>query len=214
LTGCPLTAAATHCRPRRISGKTTSGCVLTRRRCGAIEIDDRAREVYRANHPEVAFLGNDIRDADPLEIMRRMRLRPGQLDLLAGCPPCQGFSRIRRKNRRGAKADERNMLIDNFAAIVETLRPKNLMLENLPGLADYPRFRAFKKGADQWCLSRTEEPRSGEGVPKNPDLSTKATTGSTILPKKSVRTRRVPCRSTGWRPHHLRRPRADPAFSF
>ncbi len=116
---------------------------------GAIEIDDRAREVYRANHPEVAFLGNDIRDADPLEIMRRMRLRPGELDLLAGCPPCQGFSRIRRKNRRGAKADERNMLIDNFALIVETLRPKNLMLENVPGLADYPRFRAFKKSIER-----------------------------------------------------------------
>jgi DNA (cytosine-5)-methyltransferase 1 len=116
---------------------------------GAIEIDDRARQVYRANHPEVAFLANDIREADPRGIMRRLRLRPGELDLLAGCPPCQGFSRIRRKNRRGAKADERNMLIDDFAAIVEALRPKNLMLENVPGLADYPRFRAFKKNIER-----------------------------------------------------------------
>jgi DNA (cytosine-5)-methyltransferase 1 len=112
---------------------------------GAIEIDDKAREVYRANHPEVAFLANDIRDADPMKIMRRLRLRPRELDLLAGCPPCQGFSRIRRKNKRGAKADERNTLIDDFALFVETLLPKNLMLENVPGLADYPRFRAFGK---------------------------------------------------------------------
>ncbi|MGY4432828.1 DNA (cytosine-5)-methyltransferase 1 [Bradyrhizobium sp. F1.13.1] len=112
---------------------------------GAIEIDDKAREVYQANHPEVAFLGNDIRDADPIEIMSRLRLRPRELDLLAGCPPCQGFSRIRRKNKRGAKADERNMLIDDFARFVEALLPKNLMLENVPGLADYPRFRAFRQ---------------------------------------------------------------------
>jgi DNA (cytosine-5)-methyltransferase 1 len=116
---------------------------------GAIEIDDKARGVYRANHPEVAFIGNDIRDVDPREIMRRLRLRPGELDLLAGCPPCQGFSRIRRKNRRGAKADERNRLIDNFALIVEALRPKNLMLENVPGLADYPRFRAFRTNIER-----------------------------------------------------------------
>jgi DNA (cytosine-5)-methyltransferase 1 len=112
---------------------------------GAIEIDEKARQVYSANHPEVTFLENDIRDADPVEIMRRLRLRPGELDLLAGCPPCQGFSRIRRKNKRGARADERNMLIDNFALFVEALRPKNLMLENVPGLADYPRFRAFRQ---------------------------------------------------------------------
>jgi DNA (cytosine-5)-methyltransferase 1 len=105
---------------------------------GAIEIDQKAREVYRANHPDVAFLANDIREADPFEIMRRMRLRPGQLDLLAGCPPCQGFSRILRKNKPGARADERNMLIDNFAQFVEALLPKNLMLENVPGLADFP----------------------------------------------------------------------------
>lgn len=116
---------------------------------GAIEIDVRAREVYRANHPEVTFLAGDIREADPRDIMRRLRLRPGELDLLAGCPPCQGFSRIRRKNRRGAKADERNMLIDNFFTIVEVLRPKNLMLENVPGLADYPRFLAFKRNIER-----------------------------------------------------------------
>jgi DNA (cytosine-5)-methyltransferase 1 len=112
---------------------------------GAIEIDEKARDVYRANHPEVAFLANDIRNADPIEIMRRLRLRPGQLDLLAGCPPCQGFSRIRRKNKPGARADERNMLIDNFSLFVEALLPKNLMLENVPGLADYPRFHAFRR---------------------------------------------------------------------
>jgi DNA (cytosine-5)-methyltransferase 1 len=112
---------------------------------GAIEIDAKAREVYSANHPEVAFLAEDIRNADPLKIMKRLRLKRGQLDLLAGCPPCQGFSRIRRKNKRGATADGRNSLIDDFATFVEAFRPKHLMLENVPGLADYPRFQNFRR---------------------------------------------------------------------
>ena len=102
-----------------------------------IEIDDRARHVYALNHPEV-FLGcNDIRKVCPERLMAELKLQKGELDLLAGCPPCQGFSRIRRKNRRGSKRDNRNSLIKEFERFVEIFWPKAVMMENVPALAEY-----------------------------------------------------------------------------
>ncbi len=57
----------------------------------AIEIDPLAVETYKANHKQVVVWQNDIRDISAAAVMRRLKICRGQLDLLAGCPPCQGF---------------------------------------------------------------------------------------------------------------------------
>lgn len=75
--------------------------------------------------------------------MRELGIKPGQLDLLAGCPPCQGFSRIRTRNKSSSDADARNDLIFEFLRFVRGFRPKAVMLENVPALKDDPRFQVF-----------------------------------------------------------------------
>ncbi len=109
----------------------------------AIELDEKARQTFTLNHPDVWLAGKDIRDTDPCKLMNDLGLKPGELDLLAGCPPCQGFSRIRKRNKNNAISDDRNKLIDNFANFVLVMQPKLIMLENVPGLADYHRFKEF-----------------------------------------------------------------------
>ena len=47
---------------------------------------------YRANHPEVLVDEKDIRQIECKKLMGLLGLKKGDLDLLAGCPPCQGFS--------------------------------------------------------------------------------------------------------------------------
>lgn len=106
----------------------------------AVEIDKRARETYTLNHPEVPLIGEDIRQTYPIRVMRDMGLKKGELDLLAGCPPCQGFSRLRKRNRIRAARDNRNALIDDFARYVRVFKPKLVMMENVPGLEDHYRF--------------------------------------------------------------------------
>ena len=106
----------------------------------AIEIDERARQTYQMNHPEVWLAGADIRDADPRKLMRALKLRRGELDLLAGCPPCQGFSRIRKRNKTRAARDDRNALINEFGRFVGAFRPKLIMMENVPGLMQHFRL--------------------------------------------------------------------------
>ncbi|VWD49128.1 DNA cytosine methyltransferase [Burkholderia contaminans] len=106
----------------------------------AVEIDRKAQETYRLNHPKVRLYAQDIRGLDPAEVLRGAGLKPGELDLLAGCPPCQGFSRLRTKNQRTSVKDERNDLVADFLRFVEIMQPKTIMLENVPGLAKDARF--------------------------------------------------------------------------
>jgi DNA (cytosine-5)-methyltransferase 1 len=108
----------------------------------AVECDPLACETYEANHPEVRMWRDDIRNVPPQVMRLALGLRPGELDLLAGCPPCQGFSSVRTRNG-GSVPDPRNDLIDDFAAYVAEFRPEAVMLENVPGLGKDPRFAAF-----------------------------------------------------------------------
>lgn len=109
----------------------------------AVEIAHRACETYRLNHSDVALLTEDIRKVSAAKLLRATGLKKGQLDLLAGCPPCQGFSTLRARNGQAAAEDPRNDLIDEFARLALALRPKMIMMENVPALARYEKFIDF-----------------------------------------------------------------------
>jgi DNA (cytosine-5)-methyltransferase 1 len=112
---------------------------------GAVELDPLAAETYRSNFPSVRLWEMDIRGLSVARILRELRLRPGQLDLLAGCPPCQGFSSLRSLNGHQTVADERNDLVLEFQRFVRGLRPKAVMLENVPALASDSRLATLRR---------------------------------------------------------------------
>lgn len=74
---------------------------------------------------------NDIRDLDPQKVLEDCGLKPGQLDLLVGGPPCQSFSTA---GKRGTTQDERGALLWQFLKFVEVLQPKFFVIENVRGL--------------------------------------------------------------------------------
>ena len=111
---------------------------------GAIDIDEAACESYSLNHPEVNLWQTDIKDLTATEVLEKLKIKPGELDLLAGCPPCQGFSSIRTLNG-GPAEDERNDLVFEFLRLVKELRPKSIMMENVPGLAKDKRIDTFRE---------------------------------------------------------------------
>lgn len=115
----------------------------------AVELDSKARETYVLNHKDVPLVGTDIRKVTAAQLMRSSRLKRGQLDLMAGCPPCQGFSTLRARNGRPAAPDSRNELIDEFARLALALRPKMVMMENVPALAKYEKFARFVQNLEQ-----------------------------------------------------------------
>ncbi len=103
---------------------------------GAVDNSPLAVQAYRANHDHVRTWRRDIRRLDPAIVARELEIEHGQLGLLAGCPPCQGFSTIRTRRRATNVEDSRNGLVAQFARWAEVLKPRALMMENVPGLAD------------------------------------------------------------------------------
>ena len=110
---------------------------------GAVDVDPLSIKTYQANHKDVAVWETDIRDLKTAEVKSTLGLSKGDLDLLTGCPPCQGFSTMRTLNGAFVVNDPRNDLLLEFLRFVEELRPRTVMMENVPGLAADGRFEAF-----------------------------------------------------------------------
>lgn len=107
---------------------------------GAVELEKNAAATYRANHPEVAMFNEDVSTIKG-ETLRKLS-SSGQIDLLAGCPPCQGFSSLTSKYK---KPHPGNLMVKEMTRLVQEIQPRAIMMENVPGLRDKGKqlFREF-----------------------------------------------------------------------
>lgn len=94
----------------------------------ANEYDSSIAAAYRLNHPETKVIVADIRE---LPLAQTFGEHRGQIDVVIGGPPCQGFSQ---KGQRKTIYDERNFLFEHFVSVVNFLRPKYFVMENVPNL--------------------------------------------------------------------------------
>lgn len=108
----------------------------------ALDNDSVAAESYRRTlgiEPLVA----DVRRVTGRALLRRAGIKKGELTVLIGCPPCQGFTSHRRERRAGW--DVRNRLLDEYVRLVDETRPRFIVFENVPGL---------ERGRGRWRLAR------------------------------------------------------------
>jgi DNA (cytosine-5)-methyltransferase 1 len=105
----------------------------------AFDNDANSILTYRLNHPQTKVFEGDIRNVDTADIKKILGDSP--LHLLAGCPPCQGFSSMRRLNKKRSKKDDRNNLVLEYLRFVKELKPLTIMMENVPGLVNYTQFK-------------------------------------------------------------------------
>ncbi len=97
----------------------------------ANELVSAYAETYRHNHPDTDLIVGDVREVSETNIRRRLGVAKGEVDLLAGGPPCQGFS-INAPMR--SLDDDRNHLFKEYIRIAEELLPKAILIENVPGI--------------------------------------------------------------------------------
>lgn len=95
------------------------------------DIDAACAATYRRNFAFHPFVQADIRDLSGNQLIRDAGIRRGDLDLLIGGPPCQGFSIIGSRLAH----DPRNDLFREFLRIGGELQPRCMVIENVPGLA-------------------------------------------------------------------------------
>lgn len=103
-----------------------------------VEIDSESRETLRRNRPRWRLSDpGDIHLLEPAELLRQAGLKPRQLGLLAGGPPCQPFSKSMywRTGDAPRLRDPRAKTLHAYLDVVEATLPKALLLENVRGLA-------------------------------------------------------------------------------
>lgn len=94
----------------------------------ANEYDKSIAEAYIANHQNTKMIVGDITTLDLKNTFGSYR---GKVDVIIGGPPCQGFSQ---KGQRKTIHDERNFLFKYYVSVVDLVKPKYFVMENVPNL--------------------------------------------------------------------------------
>lgn len=102
----------------------------------AVELEKSAADTYSANLKRIPVIIDDIRNVTGAQLKKFSPT--GKIDLISGCPPCQGFTSLTAKYE---KDDPRNALIGEMLRIIKEVRPTAVMMENVPGLETRGRYR-------------------------------------------------------------------------
>lgn len=111
----------------------------------AVENDPDAAASYSKN-VGIAPIVCDIRRVTGAELRRVAGLSRGELTVLLGCPPCQSYTVLRRGSAEIEADRKRYGLVSEFARFCRALRPRHVVLENVPGMVDgrgKPEFEAL-----------------------------------------------------------------------
>jgi len=107
----------------------------------ANEVHPHPCMTLRHNFPSVPVVNASIKDLTGADLLRAAGVRTGaEVDLVAGGPPCQGFSTAGMKD----ECDPRNTLIGDFIRIVKEIRPRYFLLENVTGLVTLHNGKLFE----------------------------------------------------------------------
>jgi DNA (cytosine-5)-methyltransferase 1 len=109
----------------------------------AVDNDLVACKTY-ARNLGLAPICRDLRFFSGEQILESCDLKRGDVDLVVGCPPCQGFSSLRRTRYPDCR-DSRKSLVTVFLKRIAEIRPKAAILENVPGIATSKGLRYLNK---------------------------------------------------------------------
>jgi DNA (cytosine-5)-methyltransferase 1 len=107
-----------------------------------VDHDKRALAAHSVNFPQSKHARLDLGNTSAADLLKAADVQHGAVDVIAGGPPCQGFSVIGKRD----SADNRNQLIVDFFRIVAALEPRVFILENVPGVL-HPRFSGILENA-------------------------------------------------------------------
>lgn len=93
---------------------------------GFLELEDDLRRIYKLNFPNSVEIGSDITKVTQ-DSLERFSKALGDVDVIIGGPPCQGFSLSGKRD----VSDPRNQLFKHYLRFVDAFRPKVAVLENV-----------------------------------------------------------------------------------
>jgi len=125
---------------------------------------------YVKNFPSTKFVGESIAKISPEDFCELVGVKPNQVDLLAGGPPCQGFSKNVPRSQREIDS-KNNQLVNTFLSYCEAIRPKAILMENVAemrnGFGEAYTQSIFKRlGAAGYTVSESVVNAADFGVPQ------------------------------------------------
>ena len=94
----------------------------------------------KTNNPSVKTILGDITE-DEIKQKIYKEVKKYSIDLIAGGPPCQGFSYAGKR----FVDDPRNKLFKEFYEIVKNISPKTILIENVPGMLTLDKGRIYEE---------------------------------------------------------------------
>lgn len=99
--------------------------------CAGVDTFEAAGRTFKATHPHASFIKKPIENVTIDELIAASGIKPGNLAVLAGGPPCQAFSV---NNRQRGMHDARATLFQEYLRVVEGMRPEWIVMENVLGI--------------------------------------------------------------------------------
>jgi len=98
---------------------------------GGVDADPVALKSYAGAFADAISLRQDLLERTAPQVLKEAGIKRGDVDVLLGGPPCQPFSVY---NHRRGTADRRCSLVSRFLHFAGALRPRSVVMENVPGL--------------------------------------------------------------------------------
>jgi DNA (cytosine-5)-methyltransferase 1 len=106
----------------------------------AVDMDSNLTSAFQENFPGSKLLLADISQLSGKSLLDRAGLKSNEVAGIVGGPPCQGFSLMGRRN----VADPRNAAVGHFFRLINEIKPKFFVMENVPGIMLGDSKRAFE----------------------------------------------------------------------
>ncbi len=107
------------------------------------EFVEEACTTFKTNYPDVEVFQGDIKKITGHEILQKIGLKPGELDLISGSPPCSAFSMAGKRDKGwgkeknysdGMKVENIEDLFFEYLRVVDVIKPKVVISENVEGM--------------------------------------------------------------------------------
>jgi DNA (cytosine-5)-methyltransferase 1 len=95
-----------------------------------IDNNEKYIQSFRHNFPKAKTIVGSLSELEPDELMKELGLKPGDLDILVGGPPCQGFSKNVPLSKRPIDSNN-NQLVNEFLRYCEAFKPRFIIMENV-----------------------------------------------------------------------------------
>ncbi len=133
-----------------------------------IDNDPKLRETYEKNNKGTVYIETDIRNL-PGSVVRKIFRHYEGPKILAGCAPCQPFSKM--NNKRSERHKDYSLLLE-FGRIIREVKPDGVIMENVPQLANRGKeiFERFLDAVHDVGLTESCEPNMDlavYGVPQH-----------------------------------------------